>query len=1042
MYGEEEREVKLTQEQERAVSAIEGNVIVNAGAGTGKTEVLTRRYLKIIDEKIMNSKAPIESVVAITFTVKAANEMKERIREMVLNKEELDLEMIREIENSNITTIHGFFSKILRDYSYPVKIDPLFTVMEERESEELLTKISVEVLKELQTEMETDKSSLLVELVEELSIFHFSSLLEEIMGFYKEFRIYPISLKTLKEKTLENLNSYKNSLDLVDLRYELEELKASLKKNTKIYKFLAKEEQERILQGEEITDDFLKEIRDLLETSTVKDREHIDEILEELNSYFLSKEKEKIPLYEILFDKILIEIERRYKDEKIKLGVMDFSDLEHLVYKLTENESIRKELQNEYRYFMIDEYQDINDIQKEIFYRLTSRKRKLDCNNLFVVGDPKQSIYGFRGANIFVFEETRKDILESGGEEIVFKDNFRSDKNILDPVNKIFQRQMEERFHPLQAHRDKKVVSLFTLASGKDFSRSDEGEVMASSIKERVSHQDKAYGDYSVLLSARTLLKEILPGLKEREIPYYIMKSPGFYRTDEILDMINILKFIYNKDDEVSLTGVLNGLFYNLPLQEIQELLNMRRGLSYNISEKIMAVWDDLEEKRNGFLETIHSKGLYYLLIDILNKYEIFEKLNRDYSDYQRQGNLYKLLSIAREADERYLTLEGFITELLGEKGEDLQMQVEDEQSPVVKIMTIHESKGLGFDEVFVPALNRKLLENKSKIKLDKNFGIAMKLRDRDIRYKKIGQKEKKRLLIERDNLYYVAMTRAKENLYLGLSGNNSGYKKIIQETIDELTAEKQAYELEIQERTENLEIPAERKIVEEYPLIFTEAPKEFSLQALSITKVIDYLDKGIESFFQKDKADEEEFELEMPSFLKGQIIHSFAERYEKNLDSEVLLDEILKEYNVDKKERHLFSRYKDNFIESLERDGKYDKIQKEYPFMISLKGQSFRGVIDRIEFSGENLKIIDYKLSRQKKESLMKRYKLQMVFYGYVCEKLFSKNISLEIYNLENREKIPVSYNEREKIKMLEQIDEFIKEVEKTVKGGAENVR
>lgn len=165
--------------------------------------------------------------------------------------------------------------------------------MEERESEELLTKISVEVLKELQTEMETDKSSLLVELVEELSIFHFSSLLEEIMGFYKEFRIYPISLKTLKEKTLENLNSYKNSLDLVDLRYELEELKASLKKNTKIYKFLAKEEQERILQGEEITDDFLKEIRDLLETSTVKDREHIDEILEELNSYFLSKEKEK-----------------------------------------------------------------------------------------------------------------------------------------------------------------------------------------------------------------------------------------------------------------------------------------------------------------------------------------------------------------------------------------------------------------------------------------------------------------------------------------------------------------------------------------------------------------------------------------------------------------------------------------------------------------------------------------------------------------------------------------------------------------------------
>lgn len=1023
--------MKLTTEQQRAVSSIHGNLIVNAGAGTGKTEVLTRRYLEIIKDSVMIGNLPIESVAAITFTVKAANEMKERIRKMAA-EENLDENLLQDLENSTVTTIHGFFSSILKDYSYHVKIDPLFEIMEEGDAEDLLNSIIREVLVEVQEESEVEKSPLLLQLMEELSLHHFSDLLTEIRDFYKEFRIYSDSLEDLKTSTIDHLNSFDYELNPIDFRYSLEELKGSLKKNTKVYKFLALEENTAILEGlSTVEDPFLLELNDLLKSSTVKDREIIDEISAVIDNVFLSKEKEKIPLYEILFDKILMEIQERYTSEKEKIGMLDFSDLEHLVYEITEIPFIRKELREKYRYFMIDEYQDINDIQKEIFYRLTSEKEKLDCQNLFVVGDPKQSIYGFRGANIFVFDETREDILSSGGEEIVFKDNFRSDINVMEPINKIYNMRMAGRFHPLEAHRDKKDISFFSIAAGKDFGRMDEGNIMAYLIQENVSESKKSYGDYSFLLSARSLQKEILPGLKENEIPYYIMRAPGFFETDEIFDMINFLLFLYNDEDQLSLTGILNSLFYNRPLREIEELNHYLRGEESTANEEILTAYEDLTARRENYLGLLRKKGIYALLTEIIKDYEIFEKLNRDFSDYQRQGNLYKLLRLGREADDRNLDLEGFLKELLNKRGEDEQMQIEDETSPVVKIMTIHESKGLGFSEVFVPALNRKLMDNRSKIKVHKNYGISMNLKNANIRYQKIGKEEKEKSLVESDNLYYVAMTRAKENLYLGLSGNNGGYKKYISETVEELISQNKIVDIDEVSQKEVRKIEQKKDQIKDHPLISNPLLQEKSHPSLNITMVMDYVDKGFIDNKEKSREEEEGYELEMPAFLKGQIIHEFAEKYDNPENGDELLDSILEEFHVDLKHRYLFKGYADNLADFLESDMKYDRIHREYPFSIRMDDYTFNGVIDRIEITKDRCKIIDFKLSGQKKESLVKRYWLQMVFYGYVCEKLFNKEISLEIYNLEKKEKISISYDEKKKEEMKNKIRHFLVEIE-----------
>lgn len=1026
--------MRLTADQEKAIKTLDKNVIVNAGAGTGKTEVLTRRYVELLKEKVIKNSLSIESIVAITFTLKATHEMKERISERV-SSHDFDSKWVQEIENSTINTVHGFFSKILREYSYPVKIDPLFEIIEIQEAESLLQRIVEKVLDDLQKEIEYDKNTLLIDFLHQLGIHHYRDLIDQIIEFYHQLKIYSTPLDEIVKRTKEDLISYENTTKSIYLKELLLEARTIFAKNSTLYKFLASERVESLIHsGANLfeKEDFIDELHQLLKKSTIKNQELIDEIIEPIEIYLLSKEKDYLSYYELFFQRIIGEVDLLYRQEKQNLGVLDFSDLEQLVYQLTADPVVLKQIQEKYLYFMVDEYQDINDIQKEIFYRLTKIKNPLDRQNLFVVGDPKQSIYGFRGANIFVFDETRKDILNTGGEEIVFKDNFRSDENVLSPINEIYRKRMEGRYHPLEAARKKDHPAVFTIFPETAANKEEEGNIMASAIDREISLGIKRAGDYSYLLRARTMQEDVTLGLKEREIPFYIMKARGFYSTGEIYDITNLLLYLYDQKDEISLTGVLNGPYFQLSLEEIREILLLRRGEPHHAGEEPIAALSLLERDVEDFIKISEERGLYSLVLEIFDRYSIFEKLNEGEKSYQKQGNLYKFLNMANESDSKFLDLESFLKEILEMKGSDEQMQIEDEDSDVVKIMTIHESKGLGFKEVFVPGISYMKKPDSSKIKINLDIGVALNLNKANIRYNRLKDLEKSRSIVEDDNVYYVAMTRAKENLYLGLSGNTSGYKKLITESLEELLEKKEILEMTLEEedREKTEIVREEREKIEDSPLIFNKTPETDTLLPFTISTILQYQNKGIEYILNHFHHKEEEEELEMPAFLKGQIIHSFAQQYreEENISERLL--KVMAEYNIEEKHLPLFQEYAQNFVLSLNKKDKYDKIFKEYPFTIKVDNNIFNGIIDRIELSENQCKIIDYKLSKQTEANLLKNYELQLIFYGYVCEKLFQREILLEIQNLENRQSIKVEYHEEKKKEMLDTIKSFIQDL------------
>src|SRR5699024_11178786 len=190
--------------------------------------------------------------------------------------------------------------------------------------------------------------------------------------------------------------------------------------------------------------------------SSKKELEKQNRLKELLSEILLGKEKENLWLYKSILN-VLIDIDKIYDRMKREEGGLYYNDLQNKVLYLLDNEAIRKKYQNRFKYFMIDEFQDTNELQKNIFYKLASDKKPLDKENLFIVGDPKQSIYGFRGADIDVFYDTMEDISKYDSDAIItLKRNYRSVDTVLNFVNSIFSNLMKDKYDELTAFNQSK----------------------------------------------------------------------------------------------------------------------------------------------------------------------------------------------------------------------------------------------------------------------------------------------------------------------------------------------------------------------------------------------------------------------------------------------------------------------------------------------------------------------------------------------------------------------------------------------------------
>jgi ATP-dependent helicase/nuclease subunit A len=1039
-----------TDSQNLAITTIDRNVAVNAGAGTGKTKVLTERYIYILENGKLEKGKEVESIVAITFTKKATGEMKERIRDEIKNrfsKGNKWKRYYRDMEKANISTIHSFCGSILKDNALEAEIDPMFTVLDDNDGDLLLEETILELLTK---GIEKDKN--IYNMIRLFGRDDLTKMVPEIKSVYYKIRTVGYTFEEVKNMTLSSIDNIKvNFDDIKSIKDDFIYLMGKSRKGSKIYKLQTEDIWMKFYKDEYFKDELVPILEYLLDNigTNSKETDRIEKLGSSINKVLMIKEKQYRWVYETILE-LLIGVDKEYTRKKDELGVLDYDDLQILVLKLLDNESIRQKYQDKFKYIMVDEFQDTNELQKKIFYKLCTKDKILDRSNLFIVGDPKQSIYGFRGADLEVFYDVMDDIEKvSNQKTITLEKNFRTVDTIITVVNNLFQGLMGDRYNALKSHHisknkidveilEKEDLIVPSNIGNSDYSIYYESRLIASRIKELVDEGQFNYGDFALLFRASTMDNIYEDALREYEIPYYNMGGKGFYQGQEIIDLLNGIKAISNGYDTISTIGFLRGPMIGLSDKTIYWLLRYKRkSLIHTLNMDIPYI----EGKEKGkvvkaekLLKQLMAKkdlyGVYPLLNELINETYYLEGLLLHQGGRQLVSNVYKFLEIARKFDKEFVgSLEDFIDYIEKLKHTDeSQAKIQGEDADAVKIMTIHKSKGLQFPVVVIPQMARGFNYQQPNILFNKDKGISLKYDNNPAFYNSMKGYIRNKEDEENKRILYVAMTRAEKKLIIGNQGKSSGFKKLIKnlidinqvEFIDKVNShgdERKAIKL-IDDKLLSVKPFDNRKL-----LLLREMPgyNQKTFNSFNISQYIEFK-QCKRRFFMKyykrlpidgmDKSKLEEEKETMPIILdpatKGNLIHKFCEYYRSSMEPRRLMAKVANsfgmEYN-DKLEGEL-APYIKNYLKHYKEE--YDKIYTEKSFYLRIEDVYINGIIDRINIKSGKAEIMDFKTNKiyDNKTYLIKNYEPQLQLYANAFQKIANMEVKrARIFFLETGE-------------------------------------
>ncbi|MFH1196132.1 MAG: UvrD-helicase domain-containing protein [bacterium] len=832
---------KLTPHQKNALN-YNKHISLTANAGSGKTFVLSKRFVEIA----LNENIPLSKIVAITFTEKAAGELYRRVAgeldERLENENDpstkIKLEKIRrQLISANISTIHSFCTNVLREFSPPAGIDTNFSPVDQLTSAELI-ELSIEeyINGKLKSGIDTDNIKYLIRYYGSKSL-----LAKDLAGLIQKRRnilnysqkLYSLSNKDaadeLEKIFAEKFNSFfseKIISFLKDARFinsfVISESKPG-EKTAAIDKCLAN------LSGINNPFDFLKELNKLRESlltkgggiykqgylkDTLRDGnekiiESIEQFFNEMKFFYIDGNYKEVQLELIRFGKTLLQVFNDvvdlYDEKKRERSYLDFEDLLLQTAKVIESEAVRKALNEKYTFIMIDEYQDTNELQYNIVMPILEN---LKLGNLFVVGDEKQSIYMFLDAELEVFNRTKREIKKSAGDTgiINLPHSFRVAPEIALFVNNLFKRLFENpvrdfnevEYSELVCARDEssKGQIEFLITDEYDADNS-EAELLAKRIQKlKNDTPEMSFGHIAVLCRKRRSFAELEKEFVNYNIPYSIIGGRGFYQQQVIYDVHNYLSFLINPRNDKALVGILRSPFYTVPDSEILNI-SLETGNSFydklkNYSFKI----GNLNSvcKKIEFHRTLaNASELGILIRKILTDTGYFSIVASKPDANQHLANINKLKSIANNFSRQHFnTLYDFVDFL-----EDAIEGVEDEgQASVtvdenaVKIMTIHQAKGLEFPAVFLFRCNDSVRESKvtsKNVSFDKEFGFAAKVPIADDYFNDYrsapivnlyNYKMKRKELAEHKRLLYVAITRAINFLFISASHKEYKFTK------------------------------------------------------------------------------------------------------------------------------------------------------------------------------------------------------------------------------------------------------------------------
>ena len=1012
--------MNFTQEQLLAINTEGKNIIVSAGAGSGKTAVLTSRVIRKL-----KAGTDINRLLVLTFTNEAAREMKNRIRAAII-KNNLTKQLSL-LDSSYITTFDSFALTIVKKYHYLLNITPNIKIIDK----DIITIYKYKVLDTIFENkygtpefdnlistfcLKDDKliKNFVIELSEKLSLmtdkdeflnhyfekYYNTEYLESLTNSY--LNIIKVKIADLHD-IYTSLSSYLDSATINKVNNWLKPLFEGntyhdylLVKNIPSVRFTKLAEDAIILK--EALKDKLTEIKNLLRFDN--EEEMIDTIL---------KGKEHI--------KVLIELVKlldtevtKYKDEH---EAYEFNDISHMAINIVkDNLDIRYELRDYFNEIMIDEYQDTSNLQEAFI-------NYIENNNVYMVGDIKQSIYRFRNANPYIFESKyNKYAQNDGGIKIDLLDNFRSRKETLNNINEIFNLIMDDRLgnanyqleHNMKYgnksydqydNKNNNNMEIYNYQIDKDnYEKAYEKElfIISQDIQEKIKNKyqvydkdtgllrDLTYADICIITDRNKYLETYKKILEYHEIPSVLYMDETLTNDTVILVIKNLIHLVYlvntntyNETFKYLYTSISRSFLFGYTDDEIYQNITNRTLYKDNIVNicKNIDIYEPLPN----------------IINNILNTFNVYEKLTTLTDIEKNLVRISNLIDIANNLSSLGYTISKFIDFLNETINLDMPIKysVNTVNQNAVKIMNIHKSKGLEFSLCYYTGLDNKftIKEIKSKFLINEKYGIIIPYYNNDTESDTIL----KDLYVsdyydeeisEKIRLFYVALTRCREKMILlaSLDEVSPRYNQIV------------PYNQRIKYRS-FLDIINSIDVINKYvvnkDITYNKNYQNINVKALDDVKSNFIIQKESNNL-KYEKITKEHISKEINVITDNETI--------KKMEYGTHIHELL-EYAD-------FKHPKENIVINLLKqiDNNFINVYHEYEFIWEDKNTSYHGIIDLILEYHDKILIIDYKL----KNITDNEYHKQLTIYQNYLESITNKPVKTYLYSIIDNELKEVS--------------------------------
>ena len=1030
--------VTWTDEQWKAIYEDGKNIIVSAGAGSGKTAVLTERVIRKLRDGV-----DVNRLLILTFTKAAAGEMADRIRKKIKKipelREQLDL-----LDSAYITTFDSFALSIVKKYHYLLNVDSnigiidssVITLEKLRIMDEIFLAYYEEenpkflkMIRTFCTKDDEDIKGSILRISNQLDLLSDKTLyLNEYMDkYYHEERLKGCVLEyfSLIQEKIDFIFKTVDDISLLDSEFAIK-LEESLEifRGITCYNDIRSHLNVKLPSAPRGSEDELKKLKAKI-SDTIKEIKTLAIYLDE--EEIIDTLKSTSDTVSMMIEIILKFTEKmgQYKREK---GAYEFNDIAIMAIDVVKNNDwVRKEVTNYFQEIMIDEYQDTNDLQEE-FISLISQ------HNVYMVGDIKQSIYRFRNANPYIFKNKYDLYQESNvDKKIDLNKNFRSRREVLENINTIFTLIMNDTLggaNYLESHQmifgNEAYIKEDTLTSHEmeivryDYLKEDgfskdeiEAFIIARDILDKVGSgylvfdkedgvlRKATYCDFAIIMDRATtfdLYKKIFGFLG---IPLTILKNEKMNDENDILVICNLIKLIlklYKQEIDTEFKylfiSIARSFLYAMSDEEIFSSFISNDYLKSDLVSKCLLL------SRRLSYTTPHQ-----LIDDIVSTFSFYEKY---ITVGDVRGGIVKLSKVREMAvnlEALGYSIEEFSSHLssLLDKGIEMQYEVNDNGSDSVKLMTIHKSKGLEYPVCYFSGLYKKfnISDLKERFLYDKTYGIIAPYFNEgigEVIWKDlVRDKYLKEEISEKIRLFYVALTRAREKMIMVLPSCDK------EDSLSSATVLSDTIKKNFRTLGDMIDFISFR---------LSSYEKKASLTDIHLTHDYAYLKKNNyqDSLCQVDKKIEVFFYHHKPSLGKSEV-KNFSKRNHEIMSKsqyEVMrLGTMVHEYleyfsfHSPNYEKILDDRVR-KMIKTLMNSpllSRIDeaKIYQEYEFIFEEGGEKFHGIIDLMLEYDEEILIIDYKLSN----ILDSAYDLQLKGYYHYVSKNTNKKIRLYLYSL-----------------------------------------